>query len=506
MACRGLKGSARTDFFGWKVANFWFIEFRRLEGFLRLVGYGAPRLRKGRCMSSYSRGVRMRISVVGLGKLGSPIVAVLAAKGFNVIGIDTNPVFVEKINSHIAPVEEPLLQELLTEHKTRISATTDWVQAVGETDMTTVIVPTPSGADGAFRNDYVLSVMDKVGRVLAHKSGYHLVVVHSTTMPGSVGGAIRERLERASGRKVGSDLGLCYNPEFIALGDVINGLLHPDFILIGESDKKAGDILESLYRKVVGKDVSIARMNFVNAELTKISVNTYVTMKISYANMLGEICDRLEGADVSVVVDAIGRDTRIGKKYLKPAVGYGGPCFPRDTIAFARMARLVGSSADLAACTEIINRRQISRLVEIIRDMIPGGGTVAVLGLSYKPNTPVVEELQGIMLIKALTEVGIEVIAHDPMAAAPARAVLGDAARFLPSTREALADADLGIIITPWPEYASISPEWVARGRTRFIIDCWGQLTSDRFGNACKIIKLGHEETISGAVERLAAE
>ena len=143
----------------------------------------------------------MKISIVGLGKLGSPIVAVLASKGYEVVGIDTNPVFVEKINSHVAPVEEPQLQELLTEHKARISATTDWVRAITETDMTTVIVPTPSGADGAFRNDYVLSVMEEIGRVLANKPGYHLVVVHSTTMPGSIGGAIRQRLERISGRK-----------------------------------------------------------------------------------------------------------------------------------------------------------------------------------------------------------------------------------------------------------------------------------------------------------------
>src|SRR5262249_5387545 len=137
---------------------------------------------------------------------------------------------------------------------------------------------------GAFRNDYVLSVMDEVGRVLAHKRGYHLVVVHSTTMPGSIGGPIRQRLEAAAGRKVGPELGLCYNPEFIALGDVINGLLHPDFVLIGESDEKAGDLLEGIYRKVVGSNANVARMNFVNAELTKISVNTYVTMKISFAN------------------------------------------------------------------------------------------------------------------------------------------------------------------------------------------------------------------------------
>ena len=376
----------------------------------------------------------MKISIVGLGKLGSPIVAVLASKGYDVVGIDTNPVFVEKINNHIAPVEEPQLQELLTEHKARISATTDWTKAIAESDMTTIIVPTPSGADGAFRNDYVLSVMDEIGRVLATKPGYHLVVVHSTTMPGSVGGPIRKRLERASGRQVGPDLGLCYNPEFIALGRRHQrACLHPDFILIGESDNKAGDLLEGIYRKVVGANVSIAHMNFVNAELTKISVNTYVTMKISFANMLGEICGRLEGADVSVVADAIGRDTRIGRKYLKPAVGYGGPCFPRDTIAFGRVAHLVGGTADLALSTDTINRRQIARLTEMVSDLIPDGGTVAVLGMSYKPSTPVIEESQGIMLAKSLKDAGFAVVAHDPMASGPAKTVLGDAARFFPT-------------------------------------------------------------------------
>jgi UDPglucose 6-dehydrogenase len=447
----------------------------------------------------------MKISVVGLGKLGSPIVAVLAAKGHEVIGIDTNSAFVEKISNHIAPVEEPHLQEFLTEHKARISATTDWTKA-RETDLTSIIVPTPSAPDGAFRNDYLLSVMDELGRVLATKRGYHLVSVNSTTMPGSVGGPIRERLERASGRKVGPDLGLCYNPEFIALGDVIQGLLHPDFILIGESDKKAGDILEGMYRQVCGADANIARMNFVNAELTKISVNTYVTMKISFANMLGEICDRLEGSDVQVVTDAIGHDSRIGKKYLKPAIGYGGPCFPRDTTAFGRIAHLVGAKADLALSTDLINRRQITRLTDITKGLVAGGSTVAILGLSYKPNTPVIEESQGIMLAKALHDSGFNVIAHDPLATAPAKAVLGKAVTFASTARAALAPADAAVILTPWPEYDLITPDWIVGSKLKFIVDCWRQLKSATFENSCKIVHLGHHDTLAAAVRRVAAE
>ena len=146
----------------------------------------------------------------------------------------------------------------------------------------------------------MLDAVESIGAALRNKAGYHLVVVHSTTMPGSTGGPIRERLEAASGKRVGSDIGLCYNPEFIALGNVVEGLLHPDFVLIGESDAQAGDMLTEVYRRVVGPSVPIARMNFVNAELAKISVNTYVTMKISFANMLGEICQNLSGADADV--------------------------------------------------------------------------------------------------------------------------------------------------------------------------------------------------------------
>ena len=283
-------------------------------------------------------------------------------------------------------------------------------------------------------------------------------------------------------------------------------LLHPDFILIGESDRKAGDILAGIYREVVGPDVNIARMNFVNAELTKISVNTYVTMKISFANMLGEICDRLEGADAAVVADAIGRDTRIGKKYLTPAVGYGGPCFPRDTIAFGRVAHRVGGAADLALSTDTINRRQVSRLTEIVGDMIPVGATVAVLGLSYKPSTPVIEESQGILLAKSLNEAGFNVVGHDPMANGPSKTVLGNIAQLVPTVQDALARAEVAVIVTPWPQYAEISVEWIANGKTRFIVDCWRQLAAGSLGDHCKIVHPGHQETIAAAGKRLAAE
>src|SRR5258705_3032132 len=279
----------------------------------------------------------MKLSVVGLGKLGAPLAALFASKGFEVLGTDLSPASVDAINQGRAPVDEPGLQALIDVSRSQLRATTDAAEAVAETDVTFVIVPTPSDSTGRFSNGAVVRAMEAVGDGIRRKNGYHVVSITSTVMPGSTGGEIRDALERHAGRPVGPDLGLCYTPEFIALGSVIRDMLRPDMILIGESDRKAGDVLENLYNRCCDNTPVVRRMNFVNAELAKISVNTFVTTKISYANMLADICDRLPGADVDVVTQAIGTDSRVGSKYLKGALGYGGPRFPRDNFAFAAL-------------------------------------------------------------------------------------------------------------------------------------------------------------------------
>ena len=174
-------------------------------------------------------------------------------------------------------------------------------------------------------------------------------------------------LEKASGKRMGADFGLCYSPEFIALGSVIRDFLNPDMLLIGESDKRAGDFLQSLYAEVCENKPALARMSFVNAEITKLAVNTYVTTKISYANMLARICEKLSGANVDVITSALGLDTRIGSKYLKGAVSYGGPCFPRDNLALAQLAQQLGVPPDLAQTVDRFNRAQISWLADLVQ-------------------------------------------------------------------------------------------------------------------------------------------
>ena len=295
-----------------------------------------------------------------------------------------------------------------------------------KSDASFVIVPTPSDSTGFFSNRFVLQAMESLGEALRDKKGYHMVVITSTVMPGTTGGEIKAALEAASGRKVGPDLGLCYNPEFIALGSVVRDMLYPDSILIGESDAKAGDMLQTIYLQMCENKPPVQRMNFVNAELTKISVNTYVTTKISYANMLADLCDRLPGADVDVVTRALGADTRIGGKYLKGAMGYGGPCFPRDNVAFAALARKIGARADVAEATDRINNHQIERLTSLVAKFAKAGTRIALLGLSYKPQTPVVEESHSVKLAARLADAGYIVSVHDPLAQDAALAVLGD--------------------------------------------------------------------------------
>ncbi len=428
--------------------------------------------------------------------------AVFAAKGFEVIGVDLNAEAVEAINAGQAPVQEPRLQELITENRARLRATASFQDAILNSDVTFIIVPTPSGPDGAFTNRYVVQAIERIGEALSQKAGYHVVVVSSTMMPGSTQDEIRPALEQASGRTVGADLGLCYNPEFIALGSVVSDLLHPDLVLIGESDHRAGEVLEAIYRRSTDSDPEIRRMNWVNAELTKISVNTYVTTKISYANMIADMCDHLAGADVDVVTQAVGADSRIGRKYLRGAVGYGGPCFPRDNRAFTMLGRRHGVNCALAEATDNINNYQIERLSTAVLKHAPSDGTIAILGMSYKPYTHVIEESQGVALAKQLAAAGRNVVIADPLAIGPAKAVLGQLVQAAGSVHEAVANADVVVITTPWKEFRTIERELSSgSGRRLTVVDPWRLIDALPLSDTVRVIRPGHGEDGDGSAD-----
>ena len=434
----------------------------------------------------------MRVSVVGLGKLGSPLAAALASKGLEVVGVDLNPAYVQSLQAGKAPVEEPRLQELIDAGRARLRATTDMAEAVRASELSIIIVPTPTGADGAFSNRYVLAAVQEIGKALRDKRDYHVVSVTSTVMPGSTGGEIAAALEASSGRRVGADVGLCYNPEFVALGSVVRDLLEPDMILIGQSDARAGELMERLYRELCENRPPVARMNLVNAEITKIALNTYVTTKITYANMLSGICERLPGGDVDVVTRTLGLDSRIGRKYLQGGIGYGGPCFPRDNIAFALLAKRAGARADIAEATDRLNRHQIDRLFAAATARLPAGGAVGVLGLSYKPDTAVIDESQGVALVKRLAEAGYRVTAYDPQALPNVRAALGECFAAAESAEACVRGVDRVVVTTAWPEFRTLPASAFARSNTRIeVVDCWRILEADRIGASCTLVYPG---------------
>lgn len=432
------------------------------------------------------------ISIIGLGKLGAPIAACIASKGHCVIGVDVNPRTVQMINDGLPPLVEPGLEDLLNTCRGKLTATHEYKQAIQNSSMTFIMVPTPSDEQGGYALDYVLEACESIGEVLRDKDDYHLIVLVSTVLPGATEREIKHQLESFSGKQCGIDFGLCYSPEFIAIGTVIRDYLNPDFILIGESDSKAGDLLSSFYVTIPGNKPPIVRMNTVNAELAKLAVNAYITVKITFANTLARMCERLPGANVDTVTDAVGLDTRIGSKYLKGAIGYGGPCFPRDNRALARLGQQLGLPAKLAEVTDAVNRSQVDFLVALTKSKLPKKGKVGILGLAYKPNTDVVEESQGLLLAQSLLSEGIPTTVYDPLATQMARTELEGPVSFAGSLEECIKESDVVVITTQDEEFGRLPVKVVTRdGEPRVLIDCWRMLDLDEYANVAEVIPLG---------------
>lgn len=414
------------------------------------------------------------VSVIGLGKLGASMAAAFASRGFNVVGVDVNGRSVELVNEGRAPVQETNLDETISANREKIRATLSHEDAILNSDISFVIVPTPSDDQGSFSLQYAAWAFREIGKALAKKNGYHNIVLTSTVLPGATRQALLPILEKESGKKVGRDFGLCYSPEFIALGSIIRDFLNPDFTLVGEFDEKCGAQLEEIYSRVMINGAPCARMSLENAELTKISVNTFVTTKITFANMLSEICEKLPGGDVDVVTNALGMDTRIGRKYLTGAIGYGGPCFPRDNVALTYIAKELGVEAEIAKTTDSMNRSMAAKIIEKFRPMIRDGATVAVLGLAYKPFSHVTEESQGLYIAQALSKAGARVLAFDPLAEEMALGEVEGQIVILNSIEECLKQAEAVVITTPDPVFKNLTAEDFVNERAEvFVIDFW---------------------------------
>jgi UDPglucose 6-dehydrogenase len=399
------------------------------------------------------------LSLIGLGKLGLCMAGVLGEAGYKVMGVDVNQDLINMINAGEVPYKEKDLDRVLNNSRGKLTATSDYREAILNTNLTFIVVATPTQKDGTYGNEQLRASLKSIAEIIKEKDSIHHIVISCTVMPGTIDNEMIPLVEEVSGKKVNDGFTMAYNPEFIAMGDVIRIFTRPDFVLVGESNHEIGEYLEEIYGKICPNDPPVSRMSIINAELAKISLNCFVTTKITYANMLAELCEALPGGDIDVVSKAIGQDERIGSKVLKGGLGFGGPCFPRDNRAFVRLAKDFGVNAELANQTHETNRWQVERLQTWITDKAPKGSIISVLGMAYRSGTPLVEESQALQIAFHLVENGYKVRVHDKFALENTRLEAGDKFEYYDDIQEAIDGADVAVVTMMADEYREITSE-----------------------------------------------
>lgn len=417
--------------------------------------------------------------------------AVFADSRFDVIGYDSDPAKNSAVNAGRAPIFESGLNELIARNKERFRAASNASEAVLDSDITFIVVPTPSAQSGLFSTELVVRAARSIGMELRKKSGYHVVVLTSTVLPGASRAEVIPALEQSSAKVCGADFGFCYSPEFIALGSVLKNLIEPDYFLIGEFDARSGDALEHVNRRVAVKAPQFSRLTIEEAELAKIATNTYVTMKISFANYLSDICGRLLNSNIDNVTAAVGLDSRIGPKYLSGGLGFGGPCFPRDNVALARFAEGLGVDSSIPLAVDRFNRGYAGSVASVVTRAVSAAARVGVVGLTYKPDSHVLEESPSLAIIEALKKAGHRVMAYDALRERFEPGAL-PASIELTGTLEQLVDVSDAVVLTHRDVRLAQTVLHLVKtsGRSIAIVDCWRML-SESLCAGLRVVRLG---------------
>lgn len=352
-------------------------------------------------MSNHAQNYNKPITLIGVGKLGLCFGLVLQQAGYKVFGIDRNQDYINSINNKTLKSSEPQVEELLKTHG--FFATTRIDQAVNESELIFCLVATPSLSSGEYDHSQIDSVIQTLLNLDRPTNTKHFVVC-CTTMPGYCD-SIKEKMAN-------HNYTVSYNPEFIAQGTIIQNQHKPDMVLIGEANKEVGDLLQAVYESHTHNTPVISRMTPTEAEITKLSLNCFLTTKIAYANMIGDIVIN-SGGNPNVVLKAIGSDSRIGNKYLGYGFGYGGPCFPRDNRALKLYADKIKSPAFISEATDKSNNVHLEQQLQHLKSNPPKDGYVLVDFVTYKPESTLLVESQQLKYALGATELGFKVIIKD---------------------------------------------------------------------------------------------
>ncbi len=396
----------------------------------------------------------MNISIVGTGYVGLVSGACLAETGAIVNCIDTNQSKIDSLNNGLMPIYEPGLEDLVKRNvlKERLFFKTKLSEVVNDSDAIFIAVGTPPDEDGSADLKYVLAVAREIGSNL---NSYTVVVTKSTVPVGTatkVQAAIQEELDR---RGVTVEFDVASNPEFLKEGNAVEDFLKPDRIVIGVESETAEKVLKRLYKPFVLNNHPIIVMDITSSEMTKYVANAMLATKISFINEVANLCE-IVGADINLVRKGIGSDTRIGYKFLYPGVGYGGSCFPKDVQALIKTAKSYNYSLNILQAVEDANDYQKTVLFEKINTHFEGklkGKTIAIWGLSFKPETDDMREAPSLVLIRSLLAQGVIVKAYDPIAMHETERIMGDKIIYCKDMYEALIGVDALAVVTEWSEF-----------------------------------------------------
>jgi len=397
----------------------------------------------------------MKISVVGGGYVGLITGACLSETGHEVCIIDIDHKKTDAINSATPPIYEKDLEELLIRNSGKnLSASTDY-SSVRDSEVSVICVGTPMGEDGSADLRFIKSAAESIGKELKDFNGYHVVTVKSTVPPGTTAGVVIPVVRNASGNN--PSIGFAMNPEFLREGIAVGDFMNPDRIVIGSDEKRAGDLVESLYS---GFDAKILRTGMISAEMIKYASNSFLATKISFSNEIGNICKTL-GIDVYEVMEGVGLDHRISPYFLNAGCGFGGSCFPKDVSALVHLGRSKGINSALLESVLKVNETQPLVIVDMLKNRIGSlkGKRIAVLGLAFKNDTDDIRDSRAVPALEMLLAGGAEVHAYDPMANDNMKSVFPGIS-YHDSAADALEGADGCLVMTEWPEFSELDKEF----------------------------------------------
>ncbi len=391
----------------------------------------------------------MKIAVVGTGYVGLVTGTCFAETGNTVTCIDIDKDKVNKLQNGIITIFEPGLEVLFERNikQGRLSFTTDLKEGIADAKIIFLALPTPPGEDGSADLKYILNVSEDLGPLLND----YVVVVDKSTVPVGTAEKVRARIAK----KATVDFDVVSNPEFLREGVAVEDFMKPDRVVLGTTSPRAHKVMEALYAPFVRQGNPIIFMDERSAELTKYAANSFLATKISFMNEIANLCE-LVGADVDSVRKGVGTDSRIGKRFLFPGIGYGGSCFPKDVQALAKSSEEVKYDFKILRAVMDVNAEQKTRLIPRIKEHFKGnlkGKTIAMWGLAFKPHTDDIREAPSLYNIDELLSEGVIIKAHDPEGMKNVERQMGNRIQYFESPYEAAENADAIFIATEWPEF-----------------------------------------------------